>query len=365
MSAAREDVFWPPTTAVALAPTGPRPDVQVAPQPQQPAPDVSARFFTSPSEKRDELAVHKIAPRLYAGLEGEGQASYEHQGTETTNDAFLDSATLGLRWVPMYGLVSTFEGSYDLQGSEGFSVDEALLTLGAVPTFPWYVAAGHTELPFGEFESHFREDPGTAVLGEMQTEEVAAGYDTDWLELTGAVGKGGSGAEQYVGVGNFTFSPVKDMDVGVYWTNDIRESVEIRNLIEEHLAGAPAPPSSSVSAAGGFLSVKKSRYSVDLEYIAALDAFAPGLLDVDAMRPWAWNSEATYRPLPPWEVGARIEGSGDLPGSPTLQYGLETTWSIGQHAALSLEALHADFESGDPSRDKIVAGLEASFRSRE
>jgi hypothetical protein len=351
--------FDPATTAPASTTTVTSPVVQLVPEPAQAAPEAAARFFNSPSELRDELAVHEIAPRLYAGLEGEAQWGYEKQDPPIQRHGYLDSATAALRWVPVYGLVGAFEGSYDLHTGDGLSIDEATMTLGAMPAEPWYVTAGYTELPFGEYNSHFREDPVTQVLGEMQGNEVQGGYETDLFETTIAAGRGHAGSESTIWVANVTGSPVPDMDVGAYWTNDVRDSVEVRNLINEHQSdsGSPTPDSAAVPAAGTFMALEKQRYAVDLEYITALGSFAPGVLSDSAQRPWAYDFEASFRPTPPWEVGARFERSGGLPGSPVLQYGVETQYSIGPHAAVSLEYLHGIFSNGDADRDLITAGL--------
>ena len=331
-------------------------DTQTEPAPpaQQPAPDVAARFFTSPSELRDELAVHKIAPRLYAGAELEGQAGLEKRGGATSNDVHLDSVTGALRWVPMYGLNCSLAVSYDLHGADGFSFEEATIKLGAVPTEPWYVAIGQTDLPFGEFNSHFREDPTTQFLGETHGVQVAGGYESDTFEFTLAADASGSPF-----IGTIIFSPIKDLDVGVSWTSDLSESVEIRQVIDDTLALNPALPANlaKVPGAGVFMSLQKNCYSVDFEYITGLDSFAPGLLSPAGKRPWAWNFEATTRLMNPWEVGVRLEGSAGVPLSPRFQFGLESTYSFTSHAALSLEYLHGTFGAGEADRDLLTAGM--------
>jgi hypothetical protein len=308
---------------------------------------------------RDELAVHEIVHRLYAGLEVEGAASYETQDNRTNHDAYLDSVVGALRWVPFYGLTGAFEGSYDLHTSDGFTVDELTMTLGAVPTEPWYITVGRTNLPFGEFNSHFREDPTTQVLGEIQGDQIAAGYETDRLEVTFAVRQGKSGSRSFSWVGNITFSPVKDMDAGVYWTNDLTKAFEIQKLIHDAQAAHPGadPNAAPVAGVGTFMSLQKNRYSIDFEAIAAVDSFAAGLLSESSQRPWAWNFEATLRPRNPWEIGARFEQSSGLPDSPEFQCGVESSYSFGPHAAVSLEYLHGKFANGVADRDLVTAGL--------
>jgi hypothetical protein len=333
-----------------------QPDPLLLPD-QLPAPTERAMFFTSPSELREELAVHEILPRLYAGAELEGFSTYEKQGGPADKNTYFDSITGALRWVPFYGLTGLYEGSYDLHNSDGYTVDEATLTLGAVETEPWYVTVGRTALPFGEFNSHFREDPTTQVLGEIQGTEIAGGYETDTFELSFAARAGTDWSPSYSWVGNLTFSPVKDMDAGVFYASDLTQAYEIKKLINSAQDDDPTLHNSEVRGTGAFMTLQKNRYSIDFEVIAALDRFEPGLLTASAQRPWAWNFEATVRPLIPWEVGFRLERSSGLPDSPKTQFGTETTYSFGQHAAVSLEYLHGTFGSNGSDRNLVTAGL--------
>ena len=349
-----------PDSTVQATPAPPLPaQVKLIPRTLVPvAPPQVARFFTSPSELRDELALHEVLPRFYAGVEVEGQSGYDKQGPDSNTDSYFDSATVALRWVPFFGLNVSAEGSYDLHNSDGFALDEAVVTLGAVPNEPWYVTVGHTNLPFGEFNSHFREDPATQVLGEIQGSEVAGGYETDALEVTLAVRKGRSGDKQFSWVANITFSPVQDLDVGVFWASDLTRSAEIKTLAQDQHDQNPGTivARKAVRGAGTFMSFQKNQYSIDFEYIASVDQFEPGLIDDDGGRAWAWNFEATYRLSNPWEIGARVEGSSGLPGSPELQFGVETSYGFGPHMALSFEYLRGKF-ADDPDRDLVTLGL--------
>jgi hypothetical protein len=336
---------------------GPVPQIDQPTQVSPPSSTGRAMFFTNPAELRDELAVHELLPWLYAGAQLEGYSSYEKHGGPSNTDTYLDSISGALRWVPFYGVTGLYEGSYDPHNSDGYTVDEATLTLGAVATEPWYITIGRTSLPFGEFNSHFREDPTTQVLGEIQGTEVAGGYQTDAFELTLAARAGADWSPSYSWIGNLTFSPLEDTDAGMFYTSDITQSYEIKKLINEAQADDPALHNSEVRGAGAFLSLQKDRYSIDFEIIAALDRFEPGLLTPSAQRPWAWNFEATVRPRIPWEVGFRLERSSGLPDSPETQWGPETTYSLGPHAAVSLEYLHGRFGNNSPDRELVTAGI--------
>jgi hypothetical protein len=358
MSGAPTETVSPPS-AIATTSAAPEAQTDQALETQALKPEVHATFFTSPSELRDELAVHQIAPRLYAGSELEWQGNYEKQDGPASKDGYFDSVTGALRWVPFYGLTVAYEASYDLHHfSEGLSVDEFTVTLGSVATEPWYVTIGHTSLPFGEYNSHFREDPTTQVLGETLGNEIATGYQSDTFELTFAARGSDSGSHSYSWVGNLTFSPVPDMDAGAYWTSDLTKAFEIHQLIEDAEAANPAMPFdySPVGGAGAFISIEKYSYTIDFEVIAAVDRFEAGLLTTSSQRPWAWNFEATIRPRNPWELGMRIERSSGIPDSPETQFGVESTYSFGPHAAVSLEYLFGMF-NGASDRNLVNAGF--------
>jgi hypothetical protein len=346
----------------ANADSGPLPPLETQPgqillQGQPPAPAARTMFFTTPSELREELAVHELLPWLYSGAQVEGYSTYEKQGGPADNNAYLDSITGALRWVPFAGLTGLYEGNLDLHNSDGYSVDELTLTLGAIEAEPWYITVGRTSLPFGEFNSHFREDPTTQVLGEIQGSEVAGGYQTDTFELTLAARAGTDWSPAYSWVGNVTFSPIEDMDAGAFYTSDLTRAYEIKKLINSAQAGDSTLHNSQVRGTGAFMSLQENRYSIDFEVIAALDRFEPGLLTASAQRPWAWNFEATVRPRIPWEVGFRLERSSGLPDSPETQFGPETTYSFGPHAAVSLEYLHGTFGNNESDRDLVTAGM--------
>ena len=148
------------------------------------------------------------------------------------------------------------------------------------------------------------------------------------------------------------------MDAGVFWASDLTKSFEINQLIRDAQAQNPGTifDYSPVHAIGTFVSLQKYNYSIDFEYIGALDRFDPGLIDDGGARPWAWNFEATYRPFFKWELGARFEKSSSVPNSPETQYGIETTYGFGPHVAVSLEYLRGSFaDSSD--RDLVTAAL--------
>lgn len=360
---------WQRLVPICLAVAGP-----AIAQTSPPAPAVTdvARFFTSPGELRDELAVHQTLPSLYTGLQLNGQSDYRKQGS-WTHDDFLD-VTGALRWVPLpiieFSYEATFEfgrPSRDFAGagceySQRCIVQEAIVTIGNVTTRPWYVTLGHTEIPFGKYMSHFREGPATRFLGQTLASEVALGYEGDRLQLTVAAFEVNSGPRSWAA--DLTFSPMEDLDIGVFWTSDLTQSLEIKRVILDALQPEPGMPVPGpdptevreVMGAGTFMSVHRGDYTIGFEYVGALDRFEPGLIAVGSAKPWAWNFEVARRLSDRWQIGARLESSSSVPESPRRQYGVVTSFGINRYSAVSVEYLHNRF-TGASNNEQISAAL--------
>lgn len=325
--------------------------------PPAPRPEVPARLFLSPQEQRDELATHVIYPWLILGAQLEFQSSWEKQGQDKTRDTFLDSFSLGAKVNPADWLTSEFEFKYDFHDTREFSVDDWLVRLGGTKKVPWYVEGGHTSVPFGEFNSHFKEDPLVQTLGEIQLYEMTAGYDTDPFEALVAVFRAKNHSRRYDFVGEVKVSPVEDMDVGAYWTNDIGESVELHQNQHDAIKDDPTLGTSPVAGAGGFFAYEKPVWSLDFEYVQALQSFAPGLLVEQRDRPWAFDLEGAVRPFESWEFSVRLERAHGLPDAPDWQYGIGASYGICAYAYVSLEYLRGVFIDEQPDRHLILAGL--------
>jgi len=337
-----------------------------------PAPAVTevAQFFTSPGELRDALAAHEVLPHLYTGLELDGQSDHEKQGS-WAHDDFLD-VTGALRWAPLSYFQFSYEATFEFgrprrnfagagcEYSQRCIVQEAIVTFGNLAAGPWYVTLGHTEVPFGKYVSHFRENPATRFLGETLASEAALGYDGDLLELTFAAFEVNSGPRSWAA--NLTLHPVEDLDIGIFWTNDLTQSLEIKRVIQDALAAGTTmslPGTTEVrevKGAGTFLSLRRGGYTMEFEYIAALDRFDPGSIAAGSVKPRAWNLEVLRNLSERWEIGARLAGSSDVPESARRQYGVVTSFGINQYTAVSVEYLHNRFARVS-GQEQVLAAL--------
>jgi hypothetical protein len=360
---------WQRLVPVCLAVAG---SAAAQTSPPEPAVTDVARFFTSPRELRDELAVYQVLSRLYTGLQLNGQSDNKKQGS-WANDSFLD-VTGALRWVPWRFIEFSYEATFEVgrprrdfvgagcEYSQRCILQEAIVTVGNLAVTPWYVTLGHTEVPFGKYESHFRANPATRFLGETLASEVALGYDGDRLDLTFAAFEVNSGPRSWAA--DLTFSPMEDLDIGVFWTSNLTQSLEIKRVIQGALQpgpgiAAPGPGRTEVrevKGAGTFMSLHRGDYTIEFEYIGALDRFEPGLIADGSAKPWAWNLEAVRHLSDRWEIGARLGSSSSVPESPRRQYGVVTSFGINRYTAVSVEYLHNRFARAS-AQEQISAAL--------
>jgi hypothetical protein len=358
----------PPATAVPSVSASSPPPTSGLPAPEPttsappetgPTPEIVARFFTSPAEQRDELARNIVLPWLSLGLQAEAQSSREHQAPDVVRDTFFDSITGGARIVPFDGLMGLLEVNYDAHDTRETTVDEATIHLGGTKRIPWYLDVGKTDVPFGEYNSHFREDPLIQKVGEMQGWQTSGGYDTDELEATVGVYKGVTGNRNGDFLAKLSVSPFKDFDVGAAWCSDISESVELRQIAHDYRAenGYPNVHTTSVMGADAFATYETEKYFVDFEYVTALKSFNPGILSDSKELPWSCDLDLAIRPIERWEFATRFEFAGGIPDEPKHQYGMGVSYGLSDHASISLEWLHGVFESGTPNRDIVEAGL--------
>lgn len=347
--------------AVAGPATGQTPPVQAAA-------DI-AQFFTSPGELRDELATHEVLPNLFTGFELIGHSEHEKQ-VSWAQDNFVDVSG-ALRWEPRRNIEFSYEATFEFgrpqrdfagagcEYSQHCILQEAIVTFSNIAATSWYVTLGHTEVPFGKYVSWFRERPATRFLGETLASEVALGYESQRMDLEFAAFEVNSGPRTFAG--KLTFHPLENIDIGLSWTSDLMQSLEIKRVVQEALQPGPGLPSpgiaeSAVQGAGTFLSARRDGYTVDIEYIATLDNFEPGLIADGVVKPWTWNLEFAKRLSDRWQIGARLARSSNVPESPDRQYGVVTSFGINRYSAVSVEYLHNHF-AGASDQEQVSAAL--------
>jgi hypothetical protein len=339
-----------------------------------------------------ELAHIQLSSNVTFGVQLEIKASYEKQGTNETSDLVLDGLELAFdvianEWLEGHLLLSHEEED---DGDDTIVVDEAFLRFGGTDDQPYYAEVGRMELPFGEYNTHFIEDAILQFIGETKDDALTAGYEGDLLEVGASVFQGDTEGDDTIDefIVFAKLDPTDSIECGVYWMSDIGESDELSVIIDESLkedaveepvadvavvtdedeeedsTPEPAPPPplkpDDEMGMGGFIAFDNDLFFADLEYVSALGSFEPGLLADERSEPWAWNTEAGWRPVEAWEIALRIEHGDDVPDNPAWQYGIATSYGFSETLTLSADYLRGDFVAGEDDRDLVE--VKASFR---
>lgn len=96
-----------------------------------------------------------------------------------------------------------------------------------------------------------------------------------------------------------------------------------------------------VPGLSGYLVWVGNRFDITVEFVAAERSFAE--FETDRNQPLAWNFELAVNANPKLDIAFRVEGSQELAGFPTTQYGLATNLSLHPRATLTFELLRGKF----------------------
>jgi len=306
-------------------------------------------------------------PGLAIGAVVEFEAVYESQDGESATDFALATFELGVEaelapWLKGHALML-----WEEDGTEPVDLDEAAITIGGTDGMPLCIEAGKLYVPFGAFETRLVSDPIALDLGETRESALVFGYGAGIVELQVAVFNGDLDENDDDHIGDVVcavgFAPGAGTELGVYWTSDLGESDGLEEQIAENLAaGAPAPAAyEGVGGAGVFFSVDVEPVALCGEFLAALGDFEAGLLGDTALSPNAWYTELALTLNESWELAVRVEGSEDLPGAPSLQYGAAVACALSESAGLALEYQHGTFDGEAGDRDAVTGQMAIEF----
>ncbi len=240
--------------------------------------------------------------------------------------------------------------------TEPIDVDEAVIDLscplsllGQAPTF----AGGKMYLPFGMFNSFFITDPLTLDLGESNNTAAVFGLEGELWTLKAGVFNGdtdtaGDNDNLDSWVAALTLAPMEGLMLGASFISDIAES-------DIGLVASEAGYASSVAGGALFASLGLGRFSLELEYVTALDDFDRALVamtdaagepitDLTGRRPAAWNAELAWIPAERWQLGAKVEGADDFQED-VMRYGAVASHGIFENTVIGLEYLFADTDA--------------------
>jgi len=346
---------------------------------EEEAPDAPVRPVVEDEGEMDEEEQGTLFKRFGFGLEADLEFIYEEEGNTDTNEFTFDEVTLTFdsEWLRAEASIK-----YETEGKKGVIVEEAWARLGGNAVCPWFVQAGRTVLPFGEYESLFIDDPLVAVVGETDEDSIVLGYENDWAEV--ALGAFETDLPES---GNVEFaagakvSIVEYLTAGVSWSSSLGESVELRDIHREYaweqaqeaLAEededaedepqeiVPPPVPDTVGGLAFFATLDLESVFVHAEYVSALESFVPEHLDDMKCRPRAWNLEFAVRPLERWTVATRYESASELPETPETQYGVAISYELCGYATATTDFLHAEYGGGAPDCELVGVKLELEY----
>ena len=336
-----------------------------------------AELYHTQEEKKAEPGIH-LGDRISLSALLEVEASLESEkgegeGAQSSSDLVLSTAQLGIRgkineYFAAHLILLMDEEEID-EGGPAVEFDEATIDY---LRGPWSARFGRLYVPFGEFISHFSDDPSLVDLGDTRETAVLVRYDYgDMLSVSafvfgGDADRAGDSEDFRRRINDWGLHlkllPMKNLEVGVGFLSDLAESdadwPTTATHYERRVAGWSA-----------FGRLFLEPFEVSAEVVGAARRFDPRDLDVNGDgrgdRPLAWNVEGAWRLAPDVELAARMEGTREFFDRPRLQCGLGASWSACEGVTISASYLFglfdADFSGGAESRHRVVTQLAVEF----
>jgi hypothetical protein len=260
--------------------------------------------------------------------------------------------------------------------TEPVDLDEGTITLGGTENFPFFLIGGKFYVPFGMFNSHFVTDPLTLELGESRESSVLVGWANEMFELKVGAFNGDvqkldkdDRINSFYGCANVTVPPdwLKGVELGfgASYINNMADSDNLGGLI-----GTPTGEISDlIGGVGGWVSASYKMFTLELEYIGAIEDFEAGEFTFDNAKksqPKAWNIELAVSPIEKLELAARYAGTDDIRlgvGAgflPETQLGTVASYNIWGPITVSLEYMYGKFDNDD-KQHIITSQLAAEF----
>jgi hypothetical protein len=323
-----------------------------------------ARPAAAPDAGEDDEDEAEEAALLPWGFElgAELETAYERQADAAAGEFTFDEVDVG--WSGAW-LSLELGIKYDTESDRGLLLEDAALRVDGGERWPLFCAVGRQVLPFGRFETRFIEDPLVALAGEIDDAALVLGVAGEWGELAlgGLRGEHAPDGELDTVV-SLLVSPWPRWGLGLSWTQDLGEAVELRELRAERREEGQAlprePGRSPVAALGLFASREGRDWAWQVEAVAALAAFPAGALDAGGVQPVAVNLEVARRLASRWEAAIRVEAASELPGAPEHQVGLAASYAPASTLAITAEVLRGGF-ADEPARTLLSLQITLEF----
>lgn len=246
--------------------------------------------------------------------------------------------------------------------TEPVEVDEAVISLHC----PQYLFGqrlgfhgGRMYLPFGRFNSAMISDPLTLELGETRNTAAELSLEGEFWSLSAGAfsGEVGDSSQKKIDalVAALTLTPWEGLSFGASYLSDLGES-------DSELVAVPALHRSGVAAASAFIALGLGPFSLEGEWLGALDDFDPALVGSSALtgqRPQAWGLEASWAASQRLQLALRAEEAGDFLDD-LRRYGGTVSYGLFPNTLLALEYLHGRPDRGG-DQQTLTAQLAFEF----
>ncbi len=281
--------------------------------------------------------------RLSGLLEFEAVYENPEEGSETSNFAL---ATVEL--AAEVKINDNIAGHVILlweDGPDPIDVDEAAITLNCPKTWGGHIltfSGGKMYLPFGKFNSYMISDPLTLELGETNNSLVLFALEKDLWSFQTGIFNGDTETSNSdsidAWVAALEITPLEGITLGASYISDLAES-------DNGLVTDDTVYTDSVAGFGSFLSIAYGIFSLEAEYILALDDFTAPVVtlgdDLSGKKPSAWNLELAWIPNEQWQIAMRTEAAHDFKRN-SKRYGAAVSYGLFQNTLLALEYLLSD-----------------------
>ncbi|MCK5841978.1 MAG: LbtU family siderophore porin [Candidatus Sabulitectum sp.] len=300
-------------------------------------------------------AEFALADGITSGLVIEAEMPWESTNTESAGDIAVTNIEFSLNIEPVDGV--TGNATFKWEGA-GVDVDEATISLHDLLNENFYLETGLKGIPFGVFNSHMVSDPLVKELADAKETVIQLGYSIDMFEVAAGVFNGNideSDADNKPD--NFfasaAFVPFAGTSTSISWISDMGEAG-----LEDYFSTLPdSTPYMNVAGIDLGLSSELGLFTVELEYVTALEEWQSHPGSSDPIKPSSWNTEVACSLNDIYGIAVRYEGSSDFPGQPEARYGVAGNFQIRENLSLSLEYLIADFDNNDDDPSTITAKL--------
>lgn len=299
-----------------------------------------------------------LAEGLASGLVLEAEMPWETGDAESTGDIALSTFELSLDAEPVQGVIGHAVFLWEGDESEGIAVDEATITLDGLWMTDFYLETGLKCIPFGVFNSHMLSDPLVKELAETKESVVQLGYSRESFDISAGIFNGNidepesdNKPDNYFATAGFSL--FAGTTASISWVSDMGEGG-----LEDYFTALPdTTPYVNVAGLDVALTSELGLFTVELEYVTALDEWQNHSGSTDPIKPSSWNAEIACAFEDKYGLAVRYEGCSDFPDQAETRYGIAGSCQVREHVTLGLEYFIADFDDTDDDPSTITAKL--------